>query len=586
MSSPHDPHQGTGPEGGQGPGPQQPWGQPPQGQPWQGQPQQGQPWGQQPPPQWNPQQGGDQPTQQWGPQQGGDQPTQQWGPQQGQAWPGQPFQGQPWQGQPQQGQPQQGQPWGQQPPPQWNPQQGGDQPTQQWGQPPAGDQQQWGQQPWQGGDQGRPYPAAAQPGQPGGQPPKKNKGVLITAIAVVVALLAGVGVYFLAIRKNSGGQDTPVAAAQQLFADVDNGDLIGLTDTFDPVEAQFVDDLATDVIEQFKRLGLLTDSATVDNATGTNISIKGITFDDAAEEKPLPDLTIVKLTGGTVTINPVQDSGVETDLYRRLVDAVQKKAADEDLPMTSTSEPTVIDIAQVIRDENNGEPIRISTVERDGAWYPSLFYTLADYWAQSAGVGPVTTADAIPGAGKGSPEDAVDAMIQALVDQDATAIIGLLPPDEMSAVHAYGKKIADAIGSGSGAQDVQIDTEWNVSDVTGGKLVSVKSLQFTADGESGSIEIDQAAGSVTVTDGSDTQTFDADSLGELIGAGRLEEIHPDMPDFVQRMLKAALGLGVVTTEVDGQWYVSPLRSYSAIFTVLLGGMEQTDIEMFIDLLEQ
>jgi hypothetical protein len=562
MSSPHDPHQGSGPEDGQGPGPQQPWGQPSQGQPWQNQPQQAQPWGQQPP-------------QQWGPAHG-DQPTQQWGAPQGQ----------PWQGQPQQGQPQQGQPWGQQPPQQWGSPQGGDQPTQQWGQPAAGDQQ-WGQQPWQGAGPGQPYPAAPQPGLPGGQPPKKNKGVLITAVAVVVALLAGVGVYFFAIKGSSGGgEDTPVAAAQQLFADVDNGDLIGLTDTFDPVEAQFVDDLATDVIEQFKRLGLLTDSATVDNATGANISIKGITFDDAAEEKPLPDLTIVKLTGGTLTINPVQDSGVETDLYRQLVDAVQKKAADEDLPMTSTSEPTVIDIAQVIRDENNGEPIRISTVERDGAWYPSLFYTLADYWAQSAGVGPVTTADAIPGAGKGSPEEAVDAMIQALIDQDATATIGLLPPDEMSAVHAYGRKIADAIGSGAGAADVQIDTEWNESDVTGGKLLSVKSMQFTAEGESGSIEIDQAAGSVTVTDGSDTQTFDADSLSELIGAGQLEEIHPNMPDFVQRMLKAALGLGVVATEVDGQWYVSPLRSYSGIFTTLLGGMEQTDVEMFIDLLNQ
>ena len=28
--------------------------------------------------------------------------------------------------------------------------------------------------------------------------------------------------------------------------------------------------------------------------------------------------------------------------------------------MTSASEPTTIDIAQVIRDDNNGEPIRIS----------------------------------------------------------------------------------------------------------------------------------------------------------------------------------------------------------------------------------
>ena len=365
-------------------------------QPWQqGAPQQGQSWGNQPPP-----------AQPWGdhPQQGQPYGTQ---PHQDQPWQqGAPQQGQPWGGQPQQGWPQPHQPWqqGQQPTQQWHP--AGDQSWQQ-GTPQGGA---WDQQPGQP-PQGPGYPAGPQPGQPGGQPTKKNRAALITAVAVVIALLAGAGIYFFAVKGSSGGKDTPVAAARQLFADVDNGDLIGLTDTFDPVEAQFVNDLATDVIEQFKRLGLLTDSATVDNATGTNISIKGITFDDAAAEKPLPDLTIVKLTGGTITINPVQDSGVETDLYRRLVDAIEKRAADEDVPMTSTSEPTVIDIAQVIRDENDGEPIRISTVERDGSWYPSLFYTAADYWAKTAEVGAVTAADAIPGAGRGSPEEALNAMV-------------------------------------------------------------------------------------------------------------------------------------------------------------------------------
>jgi hypothetical protein len=571
MSSPTDPRNGTGPDGIPSDGGRpawgqqgdQPWPQQPQGQPWQqGGPQQGQPW----------QQGAPQQPQPWQPQQGQpqDQPWQQHQPWQ-QGAPQQPWTGAPGQGHPDQ------------PTQHWPA--GGAQPTQQWQQPQQ--QPAWDQQPWQGA--GQPPHGPAQPGHPaGGTPPKKNKAALITAVAVVVALVLGVGVYFLASRGSSdGGKDTPVAAARQLFDDVDNGDIIGLTDTFDPVEAQFVNDLAGDVIEQFKRLGLLTDDATVNNSTGANISIKGITFDDAAEEKPLPDLTVVKLTGGTITINPTQDSNVETDLYRRLRDAVEKKAADEDLPMTSTTEPTTIDIAEVIRDKNNGEPIRISTVQRDGEWYPSLFYTLADYWVQSEGIGPVTAADAIPGAGKGSPEEAVDAMIQAAIAQDATAVIELLPPDEMSAVHTYGKKIVDAIDHSSGApEDVTVDAEWNVSDVTGGKLLSIRSMQFTSGRESGSIEIDQDAGTVTVSDGSDSQTFDAASIEELIGTGELASIHPNMTDFVERMLKAALGLGVVTTEVDGQWYVSPLRSYSAVFTVLLSGMEQADIEMFIDLLNE
>ena len=44
-----------------------------------------------------------------------------------------------------------------------------------------------------------------------------------------------------------------------------------------------------------------------------------------------------------------------------------------------------------------------------------------------------------------------------------------------------------------------------------------------------------------------------------------------------------MGLGIVTTNVDGAWYVSPIRTVSGVFTTLLGGMQQSDIEMFIDL---
>ncbi len=506
-----------------------------------------------------------------------EQPTQQFGSPQQYGQPeqyGQPQSGQPGQyGQPQYGQPQYGQPeqYGQ--PPYGQPQYG---PADQYGQPQYGQPQQ---------DFG--VDTAVKSGGPAGGTPR-NKGVLVTAVAVVVALLAGLGIYFFAVRDSSGGgQASPQAAVTQLFADLDNGDLVGLTDTFDPVEARFVNDFGTDLIGHFKRLGLLTDDATVNNATGANISIKGITFDTTAEEKPLTDLTIVKLTGGTLTLRPTSGSGVETDLFKRLIAAISDRAADADIPMTSTTEPTVIDIAQVIRDDNNGEPIRISTVQRDGNWYPSLFYTLADYWAQATDAGTVTAADALPAVGADRPEAAVDAMVRALIAQDATAVIGLLPPDEMAAVHAYGRKIVAAIDAEPVAEpDVSLQAEWNVSDVTGGKLLSIRTLEFTAGGESGRIEIDQAANSITVINGSDVQTFDVDTIAELIGTQELADVHPNMTDFVQRMLSAAVRLGIVATQVDDRWYVSPLRSYSGLFTTLLGGMEQRDFEMFIDLLQE
>ena len=37
------------------------------------------------------------------------------------------------------------------------------------------------------------------------------------------------------------------------------------------------------------------------------------------------------------------------------------------------------------------------------------------------------------------------------------------------------------------------------------------------------------------------------------------------------------GIGVVATEVDGKWYVSPFRTYSELFLTLMRGLEPKDI---------
>lgn len=513
----------------------------------------------------------------WQPQQpptGGQWPQQ--APQQGQQQYGQPQGQQPY-GQPQ-GQQPYGPPQGQQPygqAPYGQPQYGPGQP----GQPQYGQHDGYGQQSgpaWQG-----------QPAQP---PKKNNKGVLITAVAVVVALLAGVGVWFFAFRDSKpDGASTPEAAAAALFTDIDNGDLVGLADTFDPVEAALVTDLATDVTEHFKRLGLLTSDADVNNVTGAGITIKGVTFDEAAAEKPLDNLTIVKVTGGIVTINPQQNSQTETDKFKQLQAALTKAGGSlgGDMPQID-QKPTVIDIAQIIRDENNGEPIRISTVQRDGKWYPSLFYTLADYAAQEAGK-TVTPADKIPAVGAATPEAAVDSLIKSSLDGNAESIIQIMAPDEMGAVHDYGKLIVDSVGQ-IPATDAQVNATWTVDDVTGGKKVSLGTMEITYQGDTVKVERDVAAGSVTITAQGDTTTYDAATVKDqlesaLAGSDSFSSDQlSQISEVAVRMIKAALGIGIVTTEVDGSWYVSPVRSVFGIFPQLLSGAEPQDVDLFIDLL--
>ena len=60
--------------------------------------------------------------------------------------------------------------------------------------------------------------------------------------------------------------------------------------------------------------------------------------------------------------------------------------------------------------KNDGEPFRIATVKRDGKWYVSFFYSIADNATHAAGLPNPTAADAIAGAwARTSPEEAVNA---------------------------------------------------------------------------------------------------------------------------------------------------------------------------------
>ena len=117
--------------------------------------------------------------------------------------------------------------------------------------------------------------------------------------------------------------------------------------------------------------------------------------------------------------------------------------------------------------------------------------------------------------------------------------------------------------------------------------MSVKSLEFTSDGKQLRIDVDKDAGKLTLSGDGDPQVIDADMIAQQLGGdGDLASIHPNMPDFVNRMLKAAMTLGIVTTKVGNSWYVSVPRTFTGVFTTLLGGVQKSDVEMAIELLNR
>ncbi len=412
--------------------------------------------------------------------------------------------------------------------------------------------------------------------------------MVVTVVAVVVALLAGTGLWYFGFRetKSAGGQDSPQAAVSALVTSLGQKDPIGVADQLDPAEASLFGDLNGEFLSELKRLEILSPSANAGSLTGSEITITGLTF--GSDPDQINDhLTVVTVTGGTVVVTTDPSELPLTDKIKAAAGTALAKVE----PKSETYH-----IADLVA--KTGKPIRIATVEHDGRWYPSLFYTAADYWAQSAKVGNPTKADYIAPAGGSSPADAMTKLMTAATSANYAGVIALLPPQEMAVMHDYGKlitgKIPATTTSRLGAATVSGAT-WNVSDVTGGKLVSLKTLTLNAVGQKVTVAHDAGSGVVTITvAGRAGITLDKNSIADFVSktmsssdlSGSASAMDPELVKIIGQEFEQLINVGVVMTEDNGQWYVSPVRSYAQMFVGLLKGLEPADVDYLLSLAEK
>ena len=449
--------------------------------------------------------------------------------------------------------------------------------------PPAGGPPPGGYPPGPGGDQWN--PVAVSP--TGGDGPKKSRTpVIVTAVAVVVALLAGAAVWFFAFRdttSTASGQATPDQAVSALFDTLSDSDPIGLADRLDPAEAALFTDLSGDLIAELQRLEVLSSAASVDSMTGTQITVAGLTYGNTIAINDR--VSVVELTGGTVTVQSDPANIPLTDTFKQQFAAELSSAQ----PQSET-----LDIADAVA-SNDGQPIRIATVDRGGDWYVSLFYTIADNVVQQSGVGNPTEADRIDAVGAASAEDAVRQMYAAAIEGRLEDVIALLPPGEMSVLHDYGRLL---LRSGEGddlsnelddaTNDLGFtieDMQFATSEVTGGTKVMLESATLTANGQTGTITIDRGAGSIRLeADGQDPVLLNENSIdGYLSDITGGDDLDPQLLEIIQREFRQLMDVGVVTVQVDGAWYVSPFRSVGDVFLTILKGLEPADLQYLISL---
>ncbi|WP_116048104.1 flagellar basal body protein FliL [Amycolatopsis palatopharyngis] len=480
--------------------------------------------------QW-PHQGG---PQQWGHQQPG---TGQYGTPQQQPYPGQsPYPPQqPYQGQPPYGSPQFSQAW-----------------------QPYGPQGQWSH---------------------GAPPPSKSKRAWVIGLVVALVVVLGSGATWLAVSQTgsvAAGAATPTEAAQNLAASVGNGDIVGLLSTLAPAEAALLTDPLEETTAELKRIGILDESADPAQLTGVRMETTGLVFDTAGEERINDHLTITKLTGGTLTITADLS---KIPLSEEFIEAARDNS--ERAGLESQTRTETVDIAEFIR--NTGEPIRIATVQVDDEWYPSLLYTMADYVLLEEGI-PWPT-ESIPANGAASPNEAVRQTLQAALDADVRRVIELLPPDEMGVLHDAGPAILNAAVTDLEPTGVKVERlETETSQVAGGTKAVLTALELSKDGGTSRFSLTKSDDCYELVIDGGSERICADEFARM-AQERSDSLPPEADGFTRSLATGLFhgGLGVVTTEVDGKHYVSPLRTVNELGMIVLRSFQPGDIEAMLRL---
>lgn len=444
------------------------------------------------------------------------------------------------------------------------------------------------------GAPGQPTPDAV-PAAPAGGPKKSKLPVLIAAAVAAVALVAA-GLVLAGSRDwfAASGSSTSTEAVENVFQSLTDGDLLGVVDSLAPSEAKFSADMTGDFVDQLRRLEIIKASTTPDQLYAVGITASGLTY------SPVPitindHVQVVEVTGGTLTLK----SGPTTDVLTPKV-----AAAIPDSPVTVPREET-FDIAT--QTAETGHALRIAAVQQDGRWYPSVAYTVADNIAYTT-IGPDYAAklDPIAAVGAATPEAAMDNFLGALISGDVATLVSTLDPGTMGAVQDYASlgfnsgndaclwnsgddSATESVTCGQTAVSVS-SSSWTTTAVTGGTKVSIGQLTFvTPDGEA-SITRDPTVPSLTVSvPGQDPMVISPNDVPDLFQALTdnfgvdLGDQSAQVTDIVKRELQQILDLGVIMVKgTDGQWYVSPMHTYSDVFVSLLRGLQPGDIDFFLD----
>ena len=382
--------------------------------------------------------------------------------------------------------------------------------------------------------------------------------------ATIAALVGAVGITTVALNgAGSGGAGTPNEAVLLFVEAVEREDLLGMIDVVDPAEVPALRAAVQDGSSEAKRVQLLGDGFDLSGVDGVDVAVADLTLET---EQFSNGVAVVTASGGVIT--------TAFDPASFPFGAQLSELSGSSAPSTS-----VTDLGQ------GNSDVFLATVQRDGRWFVSIGYTIAEYARRAADV-ELPSGDIAAGPGFDSPEAAVSAFYRSLAAFDFDAAVATAAPGEGDALIAYAPLWLPAAGDLS--TSIHDDGyQFAVTDIgfqsTGGD--DRRTLEATSFVINGSVPAFDEA--VPGTPGGQAlHIVRGDGCTTWSGPGAARFISPDgssglgadftpvgddqwrscdaSPLGVAAVVLPLVGGGltelpaIVTVNVDGRWYVSPL----------------------------
>jgi hypothetical protein len=288
---------------------------------------------------------------------------------------------------------------------------------------------------------------------------------------------------------------------------------------------------------------------------------------------------VVTIEDGRVRTSVFPDDLPLGSFFDDIEDAVGSDPRDEE-PTDETS-PLVED-----------EPARLVVVERDGGWYVSLWYSVAEAARTASGAAVPDFGAGVAPEGTGSPEAAVEELFAAVADLDLERLIALAPPGEADALHDYAPLFLDDARRELDRVDADVEvtgvettaeTDGDTARVTVDALTArgtVEDVTFELDAGGDRFEVDAEwqGNTIHVESDGDCVTIEGEEGGERVSDELCGEELAD-GRFADVLGEQRPGLAAV--RVEGEWYLSPTRTVLGAVLDVLRSLEKGDLEELI-----